>query len=203
MSIMLLVLAPVLLGTFIFGTTMLLPPGKKPNANTNLGKITITAQLITTILIPDKVATTVSYVLTIPSAVVTKLPIIPSVITTDVVPPATITNILSQRPIKEVLPPPLPSSKPKPEATTAKKAVVVTTTVKPVPSTTVTTESPTPIKVDITIFPDITVPNPFDLTKPVKPPKPTTTTTTTTTTSSVTAAVVAPTSTTVAKEDPQ
>ncbi|KAG9062931.1 hypothetical protein KI688_004528 [Linnemannia hyalina] len=198
-STALLILAPVLIGVIIFGTTILLSSSKKPNVNdTDLGNITTTAQLIATVLIPDKVATTVSLVFTTSPVIVTLPPIVHPVTTTDTDPPATTTKDLTQKPVKEGAPPSPSPSKAKSETTTTEKAAVVTTlSLKPTPSTTTTIESPTPTKSGITVFPGITIPNPLDLFKPAEPVEPPESTTTTTT-----AAVVSPTTTTTAKEVP-
>ncbi|KAK3833309.1 MAG: hypothetical protein JOS17DRAFT_826221 [Linnemannia elongata] len=196
-----LILAPVLIGAIIFGTTVLLSPSNKPNVNDiDPSNITTIAQLITTVLIPDKVATVVTHVFTTPPAIVTIPPIVPSITTKDNDLPSTTTKALPHKPVKEV-PPSSPSpSKSKLETITAEEAAVVSTlSLRPTPSTTTSTESPTPTKSDITLFRGITVPNPFDLFKPAEPPKSTTAITATTTT----AAVVAPTTTTtIAKEVP-
>ncbi|KAG0064046.1 hypothetical protein BGZ90_002394 [Linnemannia elongata] len=200
-STVLLILAPVLIGVIIFGTTVLLSPGKKPNVNdTHLGNITTTAQFITTVLIPDKVATTVSLAFTTPPTVVTIPSIVASVTTKETGPPATTSKTLPQKPGKEGPSPSSSPSKSKPDATTADEAAVVTSlSLQPIPSTITTIENPTPTKPGITIFPGIIISNPFNLFKPAEPPKSTAAFTTTTI---PTAAVVAPATTTTAKDVP-
>ncbi|KAF9537840.1 hypothetical protein EC957_007579 [Mortierella hygrophila] len=172
-STVLLILAPVLVGVIIFGTTILLSPSKKPNVNdTDLGNITTTAQFIATVLILDKVATTASLVFTTSPVIATLPPIVHPVTTMDTDPPATTTKALTHKPVKEG-----PSSSPSPskatsETTTEEAAVVTTLSLKLSPSTTTTTESPTPTKSETAISSSITIPNPVDLFKPVDPPKP-------------------------------
>ncbi|KAF9902809.1 hypothetical protein EC991_004544 [Linnemannia zychae] len=172
-SIILLLLAPALIGVAIFGTTLIFSkPDKKPIVNTGLGNITTTARLVTTALIPEKVTTTVSLVFTTAPPVVTTFSIIPSV-----APPITANTATTEEAIVVNITPIVVSTSTSTTATTITEAPVATNAVTTTKSTSTASTSSAALTKSSgwTIFPGVAIPNPFDIFNPPNPPKSTAT----------------------------